>query len=82
VSEPSWSRAPLPWRATLGRVVVAAAEGEPVLQGGAAAMWDLLDEPRTTADLVTLARGAFGLDEAETTAALDSLREAGLCRST
>jgi hypothetical protein len=82
VTEASWCRARLPWRASLGTVIVGADGGEPVLEGSTAAIWELLDAPRSRSALVTLAQDSYGLDEDATTTALDALAAAGLCRST
>jgi hypothetical protein len=82
VSGPTWSRALLPWRASLGAVIVATEHQEPVLEGSAAAVWELLEEPRLTSEVVAQAREAYGLDEVATIAALDALAAARLCRST
>ena len=79
---PTWSRAPLPWRASLGAVIVGTESGEPVLEGSTAVVWELLARPLPTAEVVSQAREAYGLDAPATTAALDALAASGLCRST
>jgi hypothetical protein len=78
----SWSRSLLPWRASLGAVLVATADEELVLEGSAAAVWELLERPQREAELLSAAAQAFALDEHTARAALQALAEAGLCRST
>jgi hypothetical protein len=63
-------------------VIVGAPDGEPVLVGSTAAVWELLAGPLATAEVVARARAAYGLEAAATTAALDALAASGLCRST
>jgi hypothetical protein len=80
VTDGTWSRAPVPWRVSLGAVVVATAEGEPVLEGTTAAVWELLEHPTTEPALIAAAAAAFGMDAASTSQALAALRVVDLCR--
>lgn len=77
----AWTRSPLPWRVSLGAVVVATSTGEQVLEGSAALAWDLLDGLRTPDELERLGAERFGLSADAVRAALRALAEAELCRS-
>ena len=79
---PVWVRAPLPWRASLGSFVVATAADERVLEGSAAAVWELLETPRTKAQLLAVAAELFDLEGRSTGEALAALADADLCRPT
>jgi hypothetical protein len=82
VTARAWSRAAIPWRVSLGAVLVATAEDEPVLEGTTAAVWELLDQPRTEAELIAAAATHFSMDAASTSQALAALVAAELCRPT
>ncbi len=79
---PKWVRPPAPWRLTLGAAIVSTEAGEQVLEGPAAALWELLGEPVAEADLVRLAADAYDLSAATTRATLRALAGAGLCTTT
>jgi hypothetical protein len=64
---------------SLGAVVVATADDEPVLEGTTAAVWELLGEPRTELQLIDAAAQDFGMDAASTSQALAALVAANLC---
>ena len=78
-SGPRWSRAPLPWRTTLAGIIVATDDDETLLAGHAAVVWDVLEQPRTEAELISDCAELYGLDEAGTARGLAALTQAGLC---
>lgn len=53
------------WRASLHCVVVVTSEGSPfVVSGAGARVWELLDRPRTVAELTSTLAEEFGVAEA------------------
>jgi hypothetical protein len=60
-------------------VIVATEADELFLEGATAAVWECLDGPRRQSEVLEVVAGAYGLAGPDAQAALEALRERGLC---
>lgn len=76
-----WARAGLPWRSTLGGVLVAKDDATVLLEGAAAGVWDCLERPCSPEELAAACEEAYGLAPSAALAALEALAAGGLCET-